>query len=77
MNAADVKALVAAGIDAESVEVDGGDGRYEVRVVSEGFEGLRRVKREQQVYATLAERIASGEIHAVTIRALTPAEAGC
>ncbi len=47
-----------------------------VWVVWEGFEGLRAVARQQQVYAPLADVIASGVIHAVNIKAQTPAEAG-
>ena len=43
-----------------------------VVVVSDDFEGLNQVKRQQKVYQCLNEKIASGEIHAVNIRALTP-----
>ncbi|MBD3649303.1 MAG: BolA/IbaG family iron-sulfur metabolism protein, partial [Pseudomonadales bacterium] len=42
--------------------------------VSEGFEGLNRVKRKQIVYALLKGRIESGEVHAVTMKTLTPGE---
>jgi len=47
-----------------------------VWVVWPGFEGLRAVARQQRVYAPLADVIASGVIHAVNIKAQTPAEAG-
>jgi acid stress-induced BolA-like protein IbaG/YrbA len=56
-----------------SVVLDGG--HYTVTVVSASFEGLRAVARQQRVYAPLSEMIASGAVHAVNIRALTPAEA--
>lgn len=46
-----------------------------VTVVSEVFEGLRKVKRQQMAYAALNEKIASGEIHAVYLNLMTPAEA--
>ena len=75
MNATHAQGLIAAALEGE-VQVTGGDGRYEVLVVSEAFEGLNRVKRQQRVYAVLNDAIADGSIHAVTIRALTPAEAG-
>ena len=45
-----------------------------VHVVSSVFEGLNRVKRQQRVYGCLNELIASGELHAVTIRTQTPSE---
>lgn len=53
----------------------GGDGYHvEVTVVSEQFEGLRAVKKQQLVYAALNEKIADGSIHALIMKTLTPAE---
>jgi acid stress-induced BolA-like protein IbaG/YrbA len=51
-------------------------GHYTVTVISESFAGMRPVARQQRVYAPLADIIADGAIHAVNIRAMTPAEAG-
>ena len=56
--------------DAE-VAVAGEGNRFEIHVVSTAFEGLSRVKRQQAVYAVIGDFIASGAIHAVTIRANT------
>jgi hypothetical protein len=42
-------------------------------VVSEAFAGLRPLQRHQLVYRTLGARMGA-EIHALSIRALTPAE---
>ncbi len=75
MTADEVQALIVAGLPAERVSVTGGGGKYEVLVVSGEFDGLNRVRRQQRVYRTLNDQIASGAIHAVSIRALTPAEA--
>ena len=52
--------------------VDGN--RCLIRIVSDDFEGKLRVRREQSVYACLKELLASGDLHAVTIEAKTPAE---
>ena len=46
----------------------------EVVVVSSAFEGVSRVRKQQLVYAAIAELIRDGALHAVTIRAYTPAE---
>lgn len=54
--------------------VDGDGYKYEVQAVGEVFDGLNAVKRQQFVYKLLNPYIADGRIHAVTIRALTPAE---
>ncbi|MDE0038562.1 MAG: BolA/IbaG family iron-sulfur metabolism protein [Gammaproteobacteria bacterium] len=56
--------------DAE-VAVAGEGNRFEVHVVSAAFEGLSRVARQRAVYAVIGDLIASGAIHAVTIRAST------
>lgn len=48
--------------------------KFEVKIVSSDFEGLRTVKRQQMVYAVLNDAIASGAIHALTIHAHTPSE---
>jgi acid stress-induced BolA-like protein IbaG/YrbA len=70
----EIRTLVMAGMPGALVEV-GGDGYHiDLTVVSDAFEGLSRVKRQQLVYAVLAEPIRSGALHAVNIRAITGAE---
>lgn len=56
------------------VTVAGEGNRFEIDIVSASFDGLNRVKRQQAVYAVIGGLIASGAIHAVTIRAATPDE---
>ena len=75
MTEIEVKKLIEAGLDCESVEV-GGDGyHFEATVISKAFEGKRPVARQQMVYATVQEHIASGELHALSLKTLTPEEA--
>lgn len=51
------------------------DGYYvTVNVVSELFEGMRPVKRQQTVYGAFNDLIADGSLHAVNINAKTPSE---
>ena len=76
MTELEVKNKIEAGLACQSVTV-GGDGyHFEATVVSEEFEGKRPVARQQMVYATVQEDIASGELHAITLKTLTPSEAG-
>jgi acid stress-induced BolA-like protein IbaG/YrbA len=58
------------------VSASGDGSRMQIRVVSPAFAGLSRVGKQQLVYAAIAELIAAGELHAVTIQALTPDESG-
>lgn len=69
-----IKDLIQSGLPDAQVEVRGGEGKYEAIVVSEQFTNLNKVKRHQAVYATVKEQIASGQLHALTIQALTPEE---
>jgi BolA protein len=52
-----------------------GRGHYRVRIVADDFEGLRQIQRHQLVYRSLGELMQT-DIHALSIAALTPAEAG-
>jgi acid stress-induced BolA-like protein IbaG/YrbA len=61
--------------DAEVDTVVDGN-RALITVVSSAFEGLSRVRKQQTVYACIDAYIKDGTLHAVTIRALTPAERG-
>ncbi len=68
-----VELLRAAFPEAE-INVQGEGSKFDVRIVDASFEGKRLVARQQAVYAPLNAEIASGAIHAVNIRALTPEE---
>jgi acid stress-induced BolA-like protein IbaG/YrbA len=69
-----IQQLIAAGMPDASVEVSGGEGKYVANVTSDEFEGLTPIKRHKLVYACVNDQIASGELHALTIIARTPAE---
>jgi acid stress-induced BolA-like protein IbaG/YrbA len=62
------------GLEGAQVRVTGDGEHFEALVVSEVFRGKSRVQRHQLVYAALGERM-HGEIHALSMRTLTPEEA--
>ncbi|GAA3939238.1 BolA family protein [Litoribacillus peritrichatus] len=76
MEVGDVKALLAAEFPNAQVDASTDGYHYEVTVIAEEFESLNAVKRQQAVYKALNAQIQDGTIHAVKIKALTPAEAG-
>ena len=76
MIAETVRARVAAAIAGSEVAAQGDGSGMQIVVVSDAFEGMSRVRRQQLVYAAIAELISAGALHAVTIRAATPAESG-
>jgi acid stress-induced BolA-like protein IbaG/YrbA len=74
LSPAEVKALIQQGLPLATVEVSGEDHtHFEALVVCAEFEGKRPLARHQMVYATLGARMGR-EIHALSLRTLTPAE---
>ncbi len=69
-----IQQLIAAHMPDATVEVSGGEGKFIANVTSESFAGLTPIKRHKLVYACVNDEIASGELHALTIVAKTPAE---
>jgi len=69
-----IAAAVLAGIPGAEVDVVVDGNRAMITVVSEAFAGRTRVQKQQAVYGCIQQFIADGSLHAVTIRALTPAE---
>lgn len=53
----------------------GGESHFNLVIVSDAFEGLGRLQRQRRVLDLLREELA-GPVHALSVRALTPAEAG-
>jgi acid stress-induced BolA-like protein IbaG/YrbA len=73
VTAESVRQGIAAGLACEHLEVEGDGQHFTALVVSREFEGRSRVQRHQRVYAALGERMRE-EIHALSMRTLTPAE---
>ncbi len=71
---ADIQGYIAQGLPCEHLAVDGDGAHFEALIVSSVFEGLSRIQRQQAVYKALGGRMESGEIHALSMRTLTPEE---
>ena len=69
----EVRAFIAAGLPCTHVEVEGDGRHFFATIVSAEFEGLARVRRHQRVYAALGDRMRE-QIHALSMKTLTPAE---
>ncbi|MBY6063907.1 BolA family transcriptional regulator [Pseudidiomarina sediminum] len=59
-------------LDELIVKIDGSHAN--ITAVGALFEDLSRVKKQQVIYAPLKALIASGELHAVSIKTYTPTE---
>jgi len=74
MDPNDIEKLIARGFEDATVRVASDDNtHFEALVVAREFDGLRPIARHQLVYKTLGTLVGN-EIHALSIRALTPEE---
>jgi acid stress-induced BolA-like protein IbaG/YrbA len=60
-------------LDCEHLAVEGDGAHFQAVIVSNVFEGKSRVQRHQIVYSALGDRMRE-EIHALSMKTLTPAE---
>jgi len=75
MNADRIRQMIEAGLPGAHADVQGDDGvHFEATVVCEAFAGKLPLARHRMVYATLGDKM-GGEIHALQLRTVTPAEA--
>lgn len=74
MNPEEIEKLLATEFSEAEITAAGGDGKYQVQIISDAFAGLNAVKRQQSVYRILNPHIASGAIHAINMKLLTIGE---
>jgi len=55
-------------------KASGGGGHFVVTIVSPQFEDKTLIDRHRAVYEALRDKMKSGEIHALSLKTLTPAE---
>ena len=61
-------------IEYDKLIVEGSESKYEVKIVSDVFNGKSMIQRHKIIYALLDSYIKTGEIHALTIKAMTISE---
>ena len=69
-----IKQLILAGMACDYLELDGDGQHFQAIIVSSEFVGKNRAQRQQRVYQTLQEKRATGELHALSFKTLTPEE---
>jgi acid stress-induced BolA-like protein IbaG/YrbA len=69
-----IESWITAGLPCEFVAVQGDGQHFEAVIVSSEFAGLNRVKRQQRINAILKPRFDTGELHALSMKTLTPEE---
>lgn len=68
-----IKNYIAAGLECTHLDVEGDGQHFTALIVSPAFAGKRLIQRHQLVYAALGDRM-KAEIHALSMKTLTPEE---
>lgn len=71
---AEVTQLISKAYPQSRIAIEGQGCDLTISVVSEQFTGLSMVQQHQGVMAALSEPLASGRLHAVTLKTFTPAQ---
>ncbi|MGZ8249049.1 BolA family protein [Methylomagnum sp.] len=74
MDISEVRNLIETALPGCRLSVDGEGCNFSVKIVSEAFEGLSPVKRQQLVMAAVQEPLSTGALHAISMKVYTPAE---
>lgn len=74
MTADELKDIIVSGMSCDHIALEGDGRHWFATIVSPEFEGLRPIQRHKQVYATLGGRLASDEVHALSMKTFTPVE---
>jgi len=68
-----IHSYLTAGLECTHLEVEGDGQHFQAIIVSPAFAGKRLIQRHQLVYAALGDRMRE-EIHALSMKTLTPDE---
>ena len=74
MTADHIKDIIRAGLACDYITLEGDGRHWYAVIVSPEFEGKRPIARHQRVYATLGDKMARDEVHALSMKTFTPAE---
>lgn len=74
MEQAQVIQMIQEAVPGAEVLIEGADCNFTAVVLSEQFEGLSPVKRQQRILAGFSDLLSTGQLHALSVKAHTPAE---
>ncbi len=74
MKTDEVVALIKCGFPDAELLIEGEDCSFAVVVITPAFAGQSLLKKQQSVLATVSGPLATGELHAMTVKCYTPEE---
>jgi len=70
----EIAAMLTSTLGVNEVKVKSEGTHYQIIAIDDKFDAMSRVKRQQYVYAPLADLIADGTIHAVSIKTFSTSQ---
>jgi BolA protein len=74
MESTEIKQRILAAYPDAQIETDGADCNFNVTIISDAFTGQSPLQRQRPVLALFKDDIASGALHALSVKARTPTE---
>ncbi|KEA62569.1 YrbA protein [Marinobacterium lacunae] len=74
MQTCEVETIIQAAMPEADIDVSGEECNFTVAIISERFEGQNLMQRQKGVLALFEEPLKTGRLHALTIKAFTPAQ---
>ena len=74
MTAEELKSIIAAGLACDHIALEGDGRHWYATIVAAEFDGKRLVQRQRLVYGTLGNRMATDEVHALSMKTYSPTE---
>jgi acid stress-induced BolA-like protein IbaG/YrbA len=68
MDLREIENLLMQTLDLAEVHVSGDGSHFTIIAVSDSFNNMSRIKRQQAIYGPLADKIADGSMHAISIK---------
>lgn len=70
----EIEDLLKSELSLAEVRVTSEGSHFQIIAVSDAFEGMSRVKKQQAIYAPLSAQIADGSMHAISIKTFSEKE---
>ncbi len=74
MEISEVEAIIQQAMPDADIDVSGEECSFTVAIISESFEGQNLMQRQKAVLALFQTQLKTGRLHALTIKAYTPAQ---
>ena len=74
MEISEVEAIIQQALPDADIDVSGEECSFTLAIISESFEGQNLMQRQKSVLALFQTQLKTGRLHALTIKAYTPAQ---